>query len=258
KSVALNAILLSLLMGVPEAELKLVLIDPKRLEFGLYRAHRQLLVPVVTESSEALRVLRQIVAEMEGRYQTLERCGVRHVDSYNRLPSVEPLPYIVVAIDELGDLMMTTPREVEDAIVRLAQLARAVGIHLIVATQRPSYDVITGRIKANFPARMAFRTASPVDSAVILGVGGAEKLLGRGDMLLMRPGAKLHRLHGALVTDDDVLRAVEGMRVLERPAPPQEDVAADSREVQRARTPLMWATAGLAGGLVALLWALSV
>ena len=183
----------------------MIMIDPKRLELGLYQDIPHLLVPVVTEPKIAQNALKWAVSEMEGRYKKLAKRGVRTLEAYNEqikqlpIPGLddqavdeedrEPLPYIVIVIDELADLMMTAPREVEESITRLAQMARAVGIHLILATQRPSVDVITGLIKANFPARISFRVASKVDSRTILDSNGAEQLLGRGDMLFLPPGS---------------------------------------------------------------------
>src|SRR2546425_1926003 len=200
KSVSLNAMILSLLYRCRPDQVKMIMIDPKRLELGLYQDIPHLLVPVVTEPKIAQNALKWAVTEMEARYKKLADRGVRNLEVYNehkkQLPipgfsdessdaggDRERLPYIVIVIDELADLMMTAPREVEESITRLAQMARAVGIHLILATQRPSVDVITGLIKANFPARISFRVASKVDSRTILDSNGAEQLLGRGDML---------------------------------------------------------------------------
>ena len=203
KSVSINAMILSLLYRSRPDQVKMILIDPKRLELGLYQDIPHLLVPVVTEPKIAQNVLKWAVTEMENRYKKLARRGVRNLEAFNEqirqlpIPGLndapveeerEPLPYIVIVIDELADLMMTAPREVEESITRLAQMARAVGIHLILATQRPSVDVITGLIKANFPARISFRVASKVDSRTILDTNGAEQLLGRGDMLFLPPG----------------------------------------------------------------------
>ena len=217
KSVSINAMILSLIFRARPDQVKMILIDPKRLELGLYQDVPHLLVPVVTEPKIAQNALKWAVVEMESRYKKLARRGVRNLEAYNEqvkqlpIPGLngqpeeeedrELLPYIVIVIDELADLMMTAPREVEESITRLAQMARAVGIHLILATQRPSVDVITGLIKANFPARISFRVASKVDSRTILDSNGAETLLGRGDMLFLPPGSsRLIRVHGPLIT----------------------------------------------------------
>jgi len=220
KSVFLNALIVSMLYKATPEELKLVLVDPKRLELGLYEEIPHLLAPVVTDPKVASNVLRNATREMERRLKLLAQRGVRNIDQYNRqfqkqeslslfdnLDGEEhkPLPYIVIVIDELADLMMVDTNNVEEAITRLAQMARAVGIHLILATQRPSVDVITGLIKANFPARISFRVAGKVDSRTILDSNGAEALLGRGDMLYLPAGSsRLHRIHGPLVTEDEI------------------------------------------------------
>jgi S-DNA-T family DNA segregation ATPase FtsK/SpoIIIE len=243
KSVFLNSLILSMLhKGTPD-ELKLVLIDPKRLELGLYEGLPHLLAPVVTDPKIASNVLRNATREMEGRLKLLAARGVRNIDQYNRTfqkgqslslfddteaSEHKPLPYIVIVIDELADLMMVDTSNVEESITRLAQMARAVGIHLILATQRPSVDVITGLIKANFPARISFRVASKVDSRTILDANGAESLLGRGDMLYLPAGsARLNRMHGPFVTEEEITavcdhwrsqaKAVYNERLLEAP-----------------------------------------
>ena len=230
KSVSINAMILSLLFRSRPDQVKMILIDPKRLELGLYQDIPHLLVPVVTEPKIAQNALRWAVAEMESRYKRLAKRGVRNLEVYNAqvqqlpIPGLdgqadgneedrEPIPYIVIVIDELADLMMTAPREVEESITRLAQMARAVGIHLILATQRPSVDVITGLIKANFPARISFRVASKVDSRTILDSNGAEQLLGRGDMLFLPPGSsRLVRVHGPLITEEEVIQIVDFLK----------------------------------------------
>ncbi len=259
KSVGLNTMLLSILFSARPSEVKLLLIDPKMLEFSAYDGIPHLLRPVITDAKSAARGLGWVVAEMERRYKLLSEAGVRNIDAYNRKvaglheafaeeaaaanqpelpmqflteearlaagestdPEVnpgprdrptppEPLPYIIVMIDELADLMMVAPKDVEDKIARLAQMARASGIHLVLATQRPSVDVLTGLIKANFPARIAFQVSSKTDSRTILDANGAEALLGRGDMLYLASGTgRLARLHGSFVSDDDVRRVVE-------------------------------------------------
>ena len=202
KSVCLNTLLISLLYRASPVEVKLVLIDPKRVELSVYDGIPHLAAPVVTEAKKAAAVLKAVVAEMEARYKAFAEKGVRDIARYNRTVKAEelPMPYMVVVIDELADLMMVAPVDVEDAICRLAQMARATGIHLVVATQRPSVDVITGLIKANIPSRIAFAVSSQVDSRTILDSAGAEQLLGRGDMLFAPVGAlKPIRLQGALV-----------------------------------------------------------
>src|SRR5581483_3273528 len=235
KSVSINAMILSLLFRSRPDQVKMIMIDPKRLELGLYQDIPHLLVPVVTEPKIAQNALKWAVTEMESRYKKLAKRGVRNLEVYNeqvkQLPipgfndqtveeeDREPLPYIVIIIDELADLMMTAPREVEESITRLAQMARAVGIHLILATQRPSVDVITGLIKANFPARISFRVASKVDSRTILDSNGAEQLLGRGDMLFLPPGSsRLMRVHGPLVTEEEVMQVVEFLKKQGKPS----------------------------------------
>ncbi|MBH0206993.1 MAG: DNA translocase FtsK [Nitrospira sp.] len=261
KSVSLNTMLLSILFSAKPSEVKLLLIDPKMLEFQSYDGIPHLLRPVITDPKSAARGLGWVVAEMERRYKLLAEAGVRNIDAYNRKVAdlhetfaeqdsiqgeqsdspmtflsdearlsagetaiaegergcmqpkptpPEPLPFIVVMIDELADLMMVAPKDVEDKIARLAQMARASGIHLVLATQRPSVDVLTGLIKANFPARIAFQVSSKTDSRTILDANGAEALLGRGDMLYLASGTgKLARLHGSFVSDDDVRSVVE-------------------------------------------------
>jgi S-DNA-T family DNA segregation ATPase FtsK/SpoIIIE len=249
KSVSINTMILSLLFRSRPDQVKLIMIDPKRLELGLYQDIPHLLVPVVTEPKVATNALRWAVMEMETRYKKLAARGVRTLESYNEqvkqldIPGLlaeggeeppSPLPYIVIIIDELADLMMTSGREVEESVTRLAQMARAVGIHLILATQRPSVDVITGLIKANFPARISFRTTSKVDSRTILDSNGAETLLGRGDMLFMPPGSsRLMRVHGSLVTEEEVARVVEFLKAQGKPVYNEKilEAPAEQREV---------------------------
>ena len=220
KSVFINSLMMSILYKASPDEVKMVLVDPKRLELNLYENIPHLLAPVVTDPKIASNVLRNATREMENRLKLLAQRGVRNIDQYNRtfqktqslslFDNVEetehkPLPYLVIVIDELADLMMVDTNNVEESITRLAQMARAVGIHLILATQRPSVDVITGLIKANFPARISFRVASKVDSRTILDSNGSESLLGKGDMLYLPAGsARLHRIHGPLVTEDEI------------------------------------------------------
>jgi S-DNA-T family DNA segregation ATPase FtsK/SpoIIIE len=220
KSVFINALMMSILYKASPDEVKMVLVDPKRLELNLYENIPHLLAPVVTDPKIASNVLRNATREMENRLKLLAQRGVRNIDQYNRTfqktqslslfdnteeSEHKPLPYLVIVIDELADLMMVDTNNVEESITRLAQMARAVGIHLILATQRPSVDVITGLIKANFPARISFRVASKVDSRTILDSNGSESLLGKGDMLYLPAGsARLHRIHGPLVTEDEI------------------------------------------------------
>jgi S-DNA-T family DNA segregation ATPase FtsK/SpoIIIE len=217
KSVAINVILLSLMMSRTPDELRLILVDPKMLELSNYDGIGHLLLPVVTEPSKAAGALKWAIAEMDRRYALLKDAQVRNIDGYNRLVAdgqvTEPLPYIVVVIDELCDLMMMAPKDVEDSVQRLAQKARASGIHLILATQRPSVDVLTGVIKANLPCRISFQVASRHDSRTIIETMGAEKLLGKGDMLFLPPGtSKIMRAHGAFVSDDEVNAVCRALR----------------------------------------------
>ncbi|MCY3625805.1 MAG: DNA translocase FtsK 4TM domain-containing protein [Candidatus Dadabacteria bacterium] len=221
KSVLLNAAITSLLYRATPYELKMIMIDPKMLELSIYEDIPHLLHPVVTESKKAVAALKWLVGEMDSRYRMLSEEGVRDIDSYNRkLEALEIeekqlrwLPYIVVIIDELADLMMVSPSDVKDSIIRLAQKARAAGIHIIVSTQRPSADVVAGLIKANFPARISFLVSSKVDSRIILDTGGAETLLGKGDMLFLASGgSNLLRLQGALISDDERKRVTDFLR----------------------------------------------
>ncbi|MGD0213016.1 MAG: DNA translocase FtsK [Terriglobales bacterium] len=223
KSVAINAMIMSILYKSTPDEVRLVLVDPKRLELGNYEGVPHLYTPIITEPKLAANALRNAVREMERRLKLLAAKGVRNIDSYNRLFDDTPslfseqatseegrIPKIVIIIDELADLMMLDGHNVEESITRLAQMARAVGIHLVLATQRPSVDVITGLIKANFPARVSFRVATKVDSRTILDANGAESLLGRGDMLYLPSGsARVHRLHAPYVTEKEIAGVVE-------------------------------------------------
>jgi S-DNA-T family DNA segregation ATPase FtsK/SpoIIIE len=239
KSVCLNAIIVSLLFRATPEEVRLLLIDPKRIELSSYEGIPHLLHPVVTDAKKANIALKWAVTEMQRRYELLNLKGVRSIDRYNQAvaktatrrpkpPSGpaegpeaedEPLPYLVVIIDELADLMMVASREVEESIIRLAQMARAAGMYLILATQRPSVDVITGIIKANIPARISFQVSSRVDSRTILDASGAEALLGAGDMLMLPPGtAKLQRIHGAFVSEVEVRRITEFLRKQRKPS----------------------------------------
>jgi S-DNA-T family DNA segregation ATPase FtsK/SpoIIIE len=229
KSVAINAMIMSILYKATPDQVRLILVDPKRLELGIYEGVPHLYVPIITEPKLASNALRNAVREMERRLKVLAEKGVRNIDQYNKLfdenttPSLfenttdqnehKPLPFIVIIIDELADLMMLDQSNVEESITRLAQMARAVGIHLILATQRPSVDVITGLIKANFPSRISFRVATKIDSRTILDSNGAECLLGKGDMLYLPSGsARVHRLHAPFVTEKETHAVVEFWR----------------------------------------------
>lgn len=205
KSVLMHQWVTSLIFRNSPEELKLILIDPKRVEMSQYNEIPHLLAPVIVEPEKILSALKWAMGEMDRRYKLFQSVGVRNIQGYNEMSGFQALPYIVIFIDELADLMMFAPVEVEDAITRLAQLARATGIHLVVATQRPSVDVITGLMKANIPSRIAFNVSSMIDSRVIIDSPGAEKLLGRGDMLFMPPDAsKPVRIQGVLVTDPEI------------------------------------------------------
>ena len=243
KSVALNAMILSLLYKSTASDVRMIMIDPKMLELSVYEGIPNLLSPVVTDMKEAANALRWCVAEMERRYKLMASMGVRNISGYNRkideaiekgqaitdpfytpindddeIPRLEKLPSIVVIIDELADMMMTTGKKVEELIARLAQKARAAGVHLILAPQRPSVDVITGLIKANIPCRIAFQVSSKVDSRTILDQMGAEQLLGHGDMLFLPPGSSNpERVHGAFVSDEEVHKVVDSLRSLGSP-----------------------------------------
>ncbi len=214
KSVGLNSMICSILYKATPADVRFLMVDPKRLELSVYEGIPHLLSPVVTDAKEAAARLRWIVGKMDERYKALQLKQVRNIEGYNKaVPPEEKLPYWVVVVDELADLMMVSAGEVQTSLVRLAQIARAVGIHLIIATQRPSVDVVTGLIKANFPTRIAFQVASKVDSRTVLDGNGAEQLLGRGDMIYVPPGAnKQLRVHGAWVSDDEVKAVCEFLR----------------------------------------------
>ncbi|MFQ5877144.1 MAG: DNA translocase FtsK 4TM domain-containing protein [Acidobacteriota bacterium] len=248
KSVCLNALITSILYGASPDEVRFIMIDPKRLELGLYEDVPHLLTPLVTDTKKAANALRWATLEMERRYKQLAEAGVRSIEQYNRTAAratpgragaaesrgaavpgaAARLPYVVILIDELADLMMTTGAEVEESITRLAQMARAVGIHLILSTQRPSVDIITGVIKANFPCRIAMRVSTKIDSRTILDSNGAEQLLGHGDMLFIPPGsARLIRLHGPLVTEMEATRIVS---FLKRQAKPRYDESVTREE----------------------------
>jgi S-DNA-T family DNA segregation ATPase FtsK/SpoIIIE len=256
KSVMINAMIMSILYKSTPDDVRLIMVDPKRVELGMYEGIPHLLTPVITDPKKATNALRNAVLEMERRLRLLAEYGVRNIDQFNKKirkkqeeprnlfpeeetqDEVRPLPYILILIDELADLMMLEGRNVEESVTRLAQMARAVGMHLVLATQRPSVDVITGLIKANFPARISFRVATRVDSRTILDVMGAEHLLGRGDMLFLPPGSsRLTRLHGAFVTETEIAGVVDFWKEQATPeydqsfliAPPDEsDSAADA------------------------------
>jgi S-DNA-T family DNA segregation ATPase FtsK/SpoIIIE len=247
KSVGLNGMICSVLYKATPADVRFLMIDPKRLELSCYEGIPHLLAPVVTDAKEAAARLRWIVGKMDERYKTLQHRQVRNIEGYNRaVPLEERLPYWIVVVDELADLMMVSAGDVQTSLVRLAQIARAVGIHLIIATQRPSVDVVTGLIKANFPTRIAFQVASKVDSRTVLDGNGAEQLLGRGDMIFVPPGAnKQMRVHGAWVADDEV-RAVceflrrQGTAVYEEVALADGGEGADGGDGSAERDDLYW------------------
>ena len=248
KSVCINTVITSLLMYQSPQQLRLVLVDPKRVELTGYAAvpHLQL-SHVVTEADEVVQVLGIVVGEMDRRYRLLEQSGARNIASYNKQAGADnPLPYWVVVLDELADMMMAAPVEVEQQLVRLAQLARATGIHLVVATQRPSVDVVTGLIKANFPTRVAFATTSQTDARVIMDQTGAEKLLGRGDMLYMSSDSiKPRRVQGAYVSDEEIDRVIEAWTAENQPKPERstideliEDIVQDAAAEPETRAAL--------------------
>ena len=205
KSVCINSFLSTLLFRASPSEIKFILVDPKRVELTSYNGIPHLLTPVIVEPKEVISALKWILSEMDRRYKLFAQAGSRNIDAYNEMSGFQALPYIVLIIDELADIMLFSPVEVEDAVTRIAQMSRATGIHMMLSTQRPSVDVITGLIKANIPCRIAFAVASQVDSRVILDSQGAEKLLGRGDMLYLPPEqAKPIRIQGAYVSDKDI------------------------------------------------------
>ena len=221
KSVALNCVVCSILYKASPADVRFIMIDPKRLELGVYEDIPHLLTPIVTDPRQSANALNWAVSEMEERYKALAQEGVRNTDQYNQLidegaegfEDKERLPYIILIVDELADLMMTAGKEIEASLTRIAQMARAVGIHLILATQRPSVDVLTGLIKANFPCRISFRVSSRVDSRTILDSNGAERLLGNGDMLFLPPGtSRLIRIHGAFVSEKEIHKITEFLK----------------------------------------------
>ncbi len=267
KSVMLNSMIMSILFQSTPDQVRMIMVDPKRLELGLYEGVPHLLTPVITDPKKATNALRNAVLEMDRRLRLLASQGVRNIDQFNKkvrqlqneprslfaeeeetsAEELQPLPYIIILIDELADLMMLERANVEESVTRLAQMARAVGMHLVLATQRPSVDVITGLIKANFPARISFRVATRVDSRTILDVMGSEHLLGKGDMLFLPPGSsRLIRVHGALVTETEINRVVDFWKQQARPeydatflvAPPSEDDEADLENLDGEQDPL--------------------
>lgn len=244
KSVAINTMILSLVYRLRPDQCRLIMVDPKMLELSVYDGIPHLLTPVVTDPKKAVVALKWAVREMEERYKKMAKLGVRNIDGYNaRLGEakargeeltrtvhtgfdketgkaiyedekldLEPLPYIVIIVDEMADLMMVAGKDIEGTVQRLAQMARAAGLHVILATQRPSVDVITGTIKANFPTRISFQVTSKIDSRTILGEMGAEQLLGQGDMLYMAGGGRISRVHGPFVSDEEVEKVVRHLK----------------------------------------------
>jgi len=218
KSVSINSMVISMLYKSTPSEVKMLMIDPKLLELSAYEGIPHLISPVITTPKGAIEALKKIVIEMERRYKVLAERAARNIENYNAQIGIEEqMSYIVIFIDELADLMFSVAAEVEDSIARLAQMGRAAGIHLILATQRPSVDVITGIIKANFPTRISFQVSSKVDSRTILDTHGAEQLLGKGDMLLMYPGTRIIRVHGALITEEEIKAVAEFIKSQGKP-----------------------------------------
>ena len=262
KSVAINTMILSLVYRLKPEQCRLIMVDPKMLELSVYDGIPHLLTPVVTDPKKAVVALKWAVREMEGRYKKMSKLGVRNIDGYNARVAeakskgetlsrtvhtgydkesgeaiyekeeldLEPLPYIVVIVDEMADLMMVAGKDIEGAVQRLAQMARAAGLHVVLATQRPSVDVITGTIKANFPTRISFQVTSKIDSRTILGEQGAEQLLGQGDMLYMAGGGRISRVHGPFVSDDEVEKVVRHLKAQGMPEYLEEVTAGDLAE----------------------------
>ncbi|MFN3658639.1 MAG: DNA translocase FtsK 4TM domain-containing protein [Pseudolabrys sp.] len=262
KSVAINTMILSLVYRLTPQQCRLIMVDPKMLELSVYDGIPHLLTPVVTDPKKAVVALKWAVREMEGRYKKMSKLGVRNIDGYNARVAeakakgetlsrtvhtgydketgeaiyekedldLEPLPYIVVIVDEMADLMMVAGKDIEGAVQRLAQMARAAGLHVILATQRPSVDVITGTIKANFPTRISFQVTSKIDSRTILGEQGAEQLLGQGDMLYMAGGGRISRVHGPFVSDEEVEKVVRHLKSQGTPEYLEEVTASDEME----------------------------
>jgi S-DNA-T family DNA segregation ATPase FtsK/SpoIIIE len=270
KSVAINTMILSLLYRFTPEQCRLIMVDPKMLELSVYDGIPHLLTPVVTDPRKAIIALRWAVREMEDRYRKMSKLGVRNIDGFNariaeakakgeiisrtvqagfdkatgelayteEVIDLEPLPYIVVIVDEMADLMMVAGKDIEGAIQRLAQMARAAGIHVVLATQRPSVDVITGTIKANFPTRISFQVTSKIDSRTILGEMGAEQLLGQGDMLHMQGGGRIARVHGPFVSDDEVEKVVAHLKRQAKPVYLEAVTAEDEEEPEPEETPV--------------------
>ena len=268
KSVMINSMIMSIMYKATPDEVRMIMVDPKRVELGMYEGIPHLLTPVITDPKKATNALRNAVLEMERRLRLLAEYGCRNIDQFNKkirkmqeVPrslfdeaeqqtqdELKSLPYILILIDELADLMMIEGKNVEESVTRLAQMARAVGMHLVLATQRPSVDVITGLIKANFPSRISFRVATRVDSRTVLDVMGAEHLLGKGDMLFLPPGSsRLTRVHGAFVTETEINRVVDFWKEQAKPeydqsfliAPPtDEDGGGESEPVNEDQDPM--------------------
>ena len=265
KSVMLNTLIMSILYKATPHEVRMIMVDPKRLEFGPYEGIPHLLTPVITDARKATIALRNAVLEMERRLKLLASQGVRNIEQFNKKvrqlesqprnlfedeleqDELEHLPYVLIVIDELADLMMLERANVEESVTRLAQMARAVGMHLVLATQRPSVDVITGLIKANFPSRISFRVATRVDSRTVLDVMGAEHLLGKGDMLYLPPGSsRLTRVHGSFVSEAETNRVVDFWKQQAQPeydqtfliAPPSDDEEGEAEEIDAEEDPL--------------------
>ncbi len=237
KSVAINSFVCSILFRASPAEVKFILVDPKRVELTGYNSIPHLLTPVIVDPEKVVSALKWTMAEMDRRYKLFAQVGARNIEGFNELSGFQALPYIVLIVDELADIMLFAPSEVENAITRIAQMSRATGIHLILATQRPSVDIITGLIKANIPARVAFAVASQVDSRVILDVPGAEKLLGRGDMLFIPPDqAKPTRIQGTYVSDSEIAKVIDFLKHSGVVPQYTEEVTAMPTKVARAGT----------------------
>ena len=238
KSVVVNTIISTLISKKSEKEVRFIMVDPKMVELMPYNGIPHLLVPVIIDPQQAAIALKWAVNEMDNRYRQLMENGVRNISSYNSLSYVEKMPYIVIIIDELADLMMVASGSVEESIARIAQKARAIGIHLVVATQRPSTDVITGMIKANLPSRISFALRSQIDSRTILDTPGAEKLLGQGDMLLLENGSsKLERIQGAFISDDEVIKLTTALKSSKK-VQYMEEILIDTAENNKNTDPL--------------------
>jgi S-DNA-T family DNA segregation ATPase FtsK/SpoIIIE len=264
KSVMINSLVMSVLYKATPDDVRMILVDPKRVELGMYEGIPHLLTPVITDPRKATNALKNAVLEMERRLRLLAEHGARNIDQFNRKvrkmqeqprslfvedvneEELKPMPYILILIDELADLMMLEGKNVEESVTRLAQMARAAGMHLVLATQRPSVDVITGLIKANFPARISFRVATRVDSRTILDIMGAEHLLGKGDMLFLPPGSsRLTRVHGAFVTEPEIMGVVDFWKAQAKPEydqsyliAPAEDSEVDPDEPMGEQDPM--------------------